>query len=123
MIGRWKEEEYLLNALEKWRHKGIGYKAICIMLDEIKNSLNVSEFRVRISSDSYASQALFEKLGAIPDRISEFMLHKKEDIEQCENENAYLIDDAMIKVANKFKVEPKKLLSHVLEYKLVWKEN
>ncbi len=35
-----------------------------IMLDEIKNRLNVSEFRVRIDVENYPSQRLFEKLGA-----------------------------------------------------------
>ena len=37
-----------------------------------------------------------------------------------ENENLQLIDNALISVAEKLSVEPRTLLSHVLEYKLMW---
>lgn len=53
--------EIAIEILNKWKYKGIGYKAISIMLDEIKNRLNVSEFRVRIDAENYPSQKLFEK--------------------------------------------------------------
>ena len=56
--------EIAIEILNKWKHKGIGYRAISVMLDEIKNRLNVSEFRVRIDVENYPSQRLFEKLGA-----------------------------------------------------------
>lgn len=114
---RW---EIAIEILNKWKHKGIGYNAISVMLDEIKNRLDVSEFRVRIDAENYPSQRLFEKLGAEPNGISEFMLHEEGDIHRCEEENIHLIDDRMRKLAKKFDVEPRKLLSHVLEYKLVW---
>lgn len=113
--------EIAIEILKHWNHKGIGYVAVSMMLDEIKQRLDITEFRVRIDPDNYASQGLFEKLGAVPNGISEFMLHKEEDINRCEDENIHLIDDKMIELANKFNVEPRKLLSHVLEYKLVWK--
>ena len=48
------------------------------------------------------------------------MLHKEEDIIRCEEENMDAIDDKLMIVAEKFGVEPRKLLSHVLEYKLEW---
>lgn len=53
--------------------------------------MGVKKFRVKIDADNYASQRLFEKLGAIPYGIAE-----------------------------QFGVEPRKLLSHVLEYELNW---
>ena len=61
--------EIAIEILNKWKHKGIGYRAISVMLDEIKNRLNVSEFRVRIDAENYPSQRLFEKLGAEPNGI------------------------------------------------------
>ena len=91
-----------------------------IMLDEIKNRLNVSEFRVRIDAENYPSQRLFEKLGAEPNGISEFLLHEEADIRRCEEENIHLLDERIQKLAKQFNVEPRKLLSHVLEYKLTW---
>lgn len=112
--------EIAIELRKKWRYKGIGYVAISTMLSEIKLRLNVNDFRVKIDADNYASQRLFEKLGAVPNRIAEFMLHKEEDILRCEEENLEAIDDNLIQVAKKFGVEPRKLLSHVLEYKLEW---
>lgn len=112
--------EIAIEILNKWKHKGIGYRAISIMLDAIKNRLNVSEFRVRIDAENYPSQRLFEKLGAEPNGISEFLLHEEADIRRCEEENIHLLDERIQKLAKQFNVEPRKLLSHVLEYKLTW---
>ena len=112
--------EIAIEILNKWKHKGIGYRAISIMLDEIKNRLNVSEFRVRIDAENYPSQRLFEKLGAEPNGISEFLLHEEADIRRCEEENIHLLDERIQELAKQFNVEPRKLLSHVLEYKLTW---
>ena len=112
--------EIAIEILNKWKHKGIGYRAISIMLDAIKNRLNVSEFRVRIDAENYPSQRLFEKLGAEPNGISEFLLHEEADIRRCEEENIHLLDERIQELAKQFNVEPRKLLSHVLEYKLTW---
>ena len=112
--------EIAIEILNKWKHKGIGYRAISIMLDEIKNRLDVSEFRVRIDAENYPSQRLFEKLGAEPNGISEFLLHEEADIRRCEEENIHLLDERIQELAKQFNVEPRKLLSHVLEYKLTW---
>ena len=112
--------EIAIEILNKWKHKGIGYRAISIMLDAIKNRLNVSEFRVRIDAENYPSQRLFEKLGAEPNGISEFLLHEEADICRCEEENIHLLDERIQELAKQFNVEPRKLLSHVLEYKLTW---
>lgn len=116
---RW---EIAIEILEKWKYKRIGYKALSVMLDEIKKRLSVSQFRVRIDVENYPSQRLFEKLGAEPNGISEFMLHEETDIWRCEEENIHLIDERMRELAKKFNVQPRKLLSHVLEYRLVWNE-
>jgi len=61
-----------------------------------------------------------EKLGAKPNGISEFLLHGKEHLEQWEDENLHLLDEKLITLAEQFQVEPRKLLSHVLEYKLIY---
>jgi len=73
-----------------------------------------------ISKEELTEEYLFEKLGAVPYGIAEFMLHKEEDIRKCEEENLQEIDDKLMEVAEKFGVEPRKLLSHVLEYRLEW---
>ena len=68
------------------------------------------------------SQKLFEKLGAEPNGISEFLLHEEADIRRCEEENIHLLDKRIQELAKQFNIEPRKLLSHVLEYKLMWDE-
>lgn len=99
--------------------KGIGSLALDRFLNAIKERSGFSEFRVRIDADNYASQKLVEKLGAVPNGISEFLLHDEEDILKCEEDNLNCIDEKLIAVAKKFRVEPRKLISHVLEYKLI----
>lgn len=49
-------------------------------------------------------------------------LHDQRALEKFEEENLHLIDDRIVEVAKKFQVEPQKLLSHVLEYRLSWTE-
>lgn len=115
-----KNWELAIELLSKFRYKGIGFTAIGIMLSEIKTRIGVDKFRVKISPDNYASQRLFEKLGAIPYGIAEYMLHKEEDIVRFEEENLEELNEKLIEVAQKFGVEPRKLLSHVLEYELSW---
>ena len=105
---------------KEYIHKGIGTIAITLLLDEIKRRLRITEFYVQIDPDNYGSQRLFEKLGAVPNGICEFLLHDEERIRRCEDENLYLIDENLKCIAKKFDVESRLLLSHVLEYKLVW---
>lgn len=77
-------------------------------------------FRTRVEVDNYASQSLHRKLGAVPNGLSEFLLHG-EDLIRYQNENQYLIDDNIRKLAVDFGVDPIEILGHVLEYKIEWK--
>ena len=111
--------EISVEILPEWTGKGIGYAAISAMLESIVQRLGVKEFRVRIDPGNIASQRLFEKLGAVPNGISKHLLREEDEIKRCEEENIEAINEELIAVAEKFKVEPRKLLSHVLEYKLM----
>ena len=112
--------EIAIELQPQWTKQGIGGHALSAMLDAIKARLGVNEFRVRIDPGNSASQKVFERLGAVPNGISKLLLHDPSIIEKCEEENLHLIDDAVIALAEKFGVEPRKLLSHVLEYTLTW---
>ena len=114
--------EIAIELLKAWRKKGIGYAAVSRMLSEIRQRLAVCEFRIRIDPGNTASQKLFEKLGAVPNGISEFLLHGEDELARCEEENLQYLDDNMVALAEKFGVEPRKLLSHVLEYRIVVNE-
>lgn len=101
-------------------NQGIGFAAMTAMLKEMKQRLHISEYNVLIEPTNYASQRLFEKLGAVPNGVSMFLEHDEQFLEECEEENLHLINDALISVAERFSVQPRQLLSHVLKYKLVW---
>lgn len=112
--------EISIELLPEYTNQGIGFAAITAILNALRDRLGVSEYRVRIDPKNHASQRLFEKLGAVPNGISELWIHDAQGLEQLEVENIHLIDDALTAVAKKFAVEPRALLSHVLEYKLIW---
>lgn len=115
-----KRWEIAIELLPEWTRQGFGSAVLPAMLDAIRDRLGVDDFRVRIDPSNTASQALFEKLGARPNGISKFILHDEEEIRRCEEENLHQINDTLVAVARKFGVEPRRLLSHVLEYTLCW---
>lgn len=112
--------EISIELLPEYTHQGIGFAVISAMLNALRERLGSSEYRVRIDPQNHASQRLFEKLGAVPNGISELWIHDAQGLAQLESENMHLINDALVLVAQKFAVEPRELLSHVLEYKLIW---
>jgi len=112
--------EVAIELLPQWTKQGIGPVAISALLDAVKARFDTAVFRVRIDPGNMVSQRMFEKLGAVPNGISEFLLHDQKSLEKCEEDNASLINEDLIALAAKFDVEPRKLLSHVLEYTLTW---
>ena len=100
-------------------HQGYGYSALKMYLETVAGISNRHEFASRVDTDNIASQNLMEKLGFQPHGLSEFLLHKEEDKLAAEEEYKDKLDARYMALAKKFKVEPKKLLSHVLEYRIV----
>lgn len=99
-------------------HQGYGYSALKMYLETVAKISNRHEFASRVDTDNIASQNLMEKLGFQPHGLSEFLLHKEEDklaVEEYKDK----LDARYMALAKKFKVEPRKLLSHVLEYRIV----
>ena len=60
-----------------------------------------------------------KKLGAKPNGISEIFIHG-EDLRKFQEENKYLIDDKLRKLAKEFHVAPIDLIGHVLEFRINW---
>ena len=112
--------EIAIELLPHWTNHGIGYVAIAAMMEAIALRLGVTTFRVRIDPSNLASQRLFEKLGAQPNGITEFLIHDEDALRKVEEENLHLIDESLISLGTKFGVEPRKLLSHILEYQLTY---
>jgi len=112
--------EIAIELLPQWTNHGIGFLAITAMIEAISMRLGVSEFRVRIDPGNRASQKLFAKLGAQPNGVSEFLIHDQDALKKVEEDNLHLINEETITLAAKFGVEPRALLSHVLEYTLTY---
>jgi len=112
--------EIAIELLPQWTNHGIGSHAITAMMEAISMRLGVTKFRVRIDPGNQASQKLFEKLGAIPNGISEFLIHDQDTLKKVEEDNLHLINEEHIALAEKFGVQPRQLLSHVLEYTLIY---
>lgn len=100
-------------------HQGYGYRALKMYLETVAQISKRYEFASRVDADNIASQKLMEKLGFQPYGLSEFLLHREEDKLAAEEEYKDRLDDRYMALAKKFHVEPRKLLSHVLEYRIV----
>lgn len=112
--------ELEIELLSKYRKHGYGFQALSLLMDQFSKITGENVFRSRVEVDNYASQFLHRKLGAVPNGMSEFLLHGKEII-KYQKENQHLVDDNIRKLAADFGVEPVEILGHVLEYKIEWK--
>ena len=111
--------ELVIELLKKYRHRGYGYHALVVMLNALTELTGKTAYRSRVDSDNYASQNLMKKLGAKPNGISEIFIHG-EDLRKFQEENKYLIDDKLRKLAKEFDVAPIDLIGHVLEFRIDW---
>lgn len=100
-------------------HQGYGYSVLKMYLEAVAKISKRHEFSSRVDTDNIASQKLMEKLGFQPYGLSEFLLHREEDQLAVEEEYKDKLDDRYMALAKKFNVEPRKLLSHILEYRVV----
>lgn len=100
-------------------HRGYGYNALKMYLETVARISKRHEFASRVDADNIASQNLMEKLGFQPYGLSEFLLHKEEDKLAAEEEYKDKLGERYMMLAKKFNAEPKRLLSHVLEYRIV----
>ena len=111
--------ELVIELLKKYRHRRYGYHALVVMLNALTELAGKTAYRSRVDSDNYASRNLMKKLGAKPNGISEIFIHG-EDLRKFQEENKYLIDDKLRKLAKEFHVAPIDLIGHVLEFRINW---
>ncbi len=103
----------------KYIHQGFGLRSIRLYLNEIYRITGKSEFRAVVEVDNLPSQKCFERLGAqLLGLCNSVVLKTDDEKEHFEERNLNLIDAHMIELAEQLGVEPRKLLSHVLEYRL-----
>lgn len=110
--------EIEIELLERYQRKGIGYHALAGMMKSIADKYGTEAFLSKVEPDNYASQNLMEKLGGKPDGTQLDIRIEEEDAAAFEERYKPLIDDNIRMVAEKFQVEPQRLLTHVLLYRI-----
>ena len=105
---------------EKYTHKGFGPRSICLYLNEIQRITGKAEFKALVEVDNIHSQKCFERLKAKLVGLCDSLVLKTDvEREHFEKRHLDLIDAHMMGLAERLGVEPRKLLSHVLDYRLM----
>lgn len=103
----------------QYTQKGYGSRSIRLFLNEVHRITGNPEYQARVDAANIPSQKCFEKLGARLAGLCDGPFLKMPDEKKCfEDRHVDLIDDNMRKLAQRLEVEPRKLLSHVLDYRL-----
>lgn len=112
--------EFAIELLPEYCRQGNGYRAIkCFLkkVSEITGNDN-EQFMALVEVDNIPSQKLMLKLGGRLIDIYDYVFHDEERAEQFEEEHLDEITDHMKELADELMVEPRKLLSHVLDYRI-----
>ena len=103
----------------QYTQKGYGSRSIRLFLNEVHRITGKAEFQARVDTSNIQSQKCFEKLGArLVGLCDGPFLKLPDEKKRFEDRHLDLIDDNMKKLALRLEVEPRKLLSHVLDYRL-----
>lgn len=103
----------------KYTQHGFGPQSIRLYLNEIQRITGKGEFKAVVEVDNIPSQKCFEQLGAELMGLCDSVVLKTDDEKrQFEERNLDLIDAHITQLADRLGVEPRTLLSHVLDYRL-----
>lgn len=108
--------EVAIELLPEYCHMGYGTEALSLLLDNVYRLTGRRYYRARVAIDNFESQGLMKKLGAVPNGVSEFLLHG-DAIEEFKEENRNEITDKIRAVAKEFGMEAEDILGYVLEYR------
>lgn len=109
--------ELEIEILKEFHNQQYGRQALALFMSKVYERSGESKFIARVDGENVASQKMCEAIGAIPDGITENLLHDEEYMESYEKEYLHEVTNPMRRAAEKFGVEPPKLLTHVLKYR------
>ena len=110
--------ELVLELKKDQCHKGYGTRANILFIRKIAEITGKTQYKSVVEVDNLASQACMAKLNAELVDIENRAFKSEEEAEQFEEEHLDLINDHMIQLASELDVEPRQLLSHVLDYRI-----
>lgn len=99
-------------------HQGYGARAIILFLQKVQEITGKSQFQFLVEVDNIPCQNCMEKLKARLIGIHNFSFNTEEEAEEFEERNLELITEHMKTLAGELDVAPRKLLSHVLDYRI-----
>lgn len=114
-VGVW---EFGIELDREYCYKGLGPKSIKLFLQTIEEITLISLYRARVEVDNLACQKCMAKIGAELVGLCDGPFKTAEEKKQFEDEHIDRIDDHMRGLAIQLSVEPRELLSHVLEYEI-----
>lgn len=110
--------EIAIELLQEQCHKGYGSRAIALFLPAISKITGKTQFQALVETDNIPSQLLMEKLGARLIDIYDYTFQGDEEAATAfEEKNMAEITERMVLLAEQIGVEPRKMLSHVLDYR------
>ena len=111
--------ELAIELYKQYTQRRLGPQSIVLFLNEISRITGKTTFNAWVEADNIPSQKCFERIGAAFIGLCDGPLLKTpEEKEQFEGKNLNLIDDNIRNLADRLGIEPRKLLSHVLDYRL-----
>ena len=109
--------EIAIELLPEYCGHGFGPVIIPLFLNAVKELTGRNEFRAIVEPDNYASQRCMKKAGAKLAGLTDYIFGDRKAAEKFENANLDLITDEMSCRAEELGVEPKCLLSALLDYR------
>lgn len=113
-----EELKQAIELLAEHCNKGYGFRAVSTFLPAVSKLTGKNQYQALVEVDNLPSQRLMENLGARLIDIYDYAFHGDEE-KAAAFEESHLdrITDRIIELANQIGVEPRKLLSHVLDYR------
>lgn len=114
--------EIEIKLFKEAQNNGFGTRALRLLMNTFSEKTGVTVFRSRVASDNYICQRVMDKLGAafagLSSIIGETSEYGKSFIEKLEKKFPEEADEKLFAAAEKYNVDPKKLFSHNLEFRL-----
>lgn len=110
--------EISIELLEKYRKKGVGYKAVCALMKEINIKTHKSRFLYKVEPDNYESLLLLRKLKGTPYGLEKNIFLEDRFVPAFEKAMAGFIDEKQQKIAEAFGCDAVELLSRILVFQI-----
>lgn len=99
-------------------HQGYGAKAIILFLQKVKEITGKSQFQFLVEVDNIPCQNCMKKIKASLIGIHNCAFDTEKEADAFEERNLELITEHIKTLSEELDVMPRKLLSHVLDYRL-----